>query len=363
MRSFVLVVLLVFLGSLSANPPCWGQVPFGPVGPPVPYAPVPVASAPSYQWVWLDGDLVPPGWIALHDGSRYVGRLQPDTGLFVWGKTGKQIDLAALVAEHNPARGARPAGALPISQGPAKSKPALCECDEKNGCPGVDCQCKNPDCKGLCHKKKNDILVSQKSEIGPVDQPNPKDKIPPGGVNMEKLSGDERFTLRGKTVTRAEAFTALGAAGSVPDDANSIRLTVIGSEFARMKFRNDFTQAPELAYWKDKFVVTEYPSDHWRIKEGGFKAPADVAEPVIYLQKPDGTVLLRFDKWEAGTSVAPFAKALRDKVPGYDPAKDPTPKGSGSATDKKQIPTELIWLVALLAGGGLLYWGVKKKNA
>jgi hypothetical protein len=155
MRSFVLFALLVFMGSLSANPPCWGQDPFGPVG-------------------------------------------------------------------------------------PAKAKPALCECDEKNGCPSADCKCNNPDCRGLCHKQKPDLLVSQKAEFPP-------------------------------------------------------------------------------------------------------------------------TVLLRFDKWDAGASVQPFAKALRDKVPGYDPAKDPTPKGSGGNTDKKQIPTEWIWLAAILAGGGLIYW--IKKNA
>jgi hypothetical protein len=338
MRSFVLVVLLVFLGSLEANPPCWGQAPFGPVGPPMaPYSPV--ASTPSYSWVWSDGDLVPAGWIALHDGSRYVGRLQPDTGLFVWSKTGKQVDLAALVAEHNPSRGARPAGALPISQGP-KPEPGVCEPD--------DAPCGRENCKhcgGKPKPKKEEYLIAQKAEFPPVDQPNPRDKIPQGGVVVEKLSSTEKFTCRGKECTRAEAMAALDAAGSVPDDANALRLTVIGSDFARAKFLTDWKQSPDLAFWRDKFLVTEYLPDHWRIKDGGFKAPADALEPVVYLQKPDGTVLYRLDNWKPGEDAPLLAKALRDKVPGYDPAKDPTPKGSGDS--KTKIPPEVLWLVAI----------------
>lgn len=347
MRYFVLTCLLVLAGSLQANP-CWGQTPFGPVGP---YAPV--VSAPSYSWVWQDGDQIPAGWIALHDGNRYVGRLQPDTGLFVWGKTGKQIDLAALVAEHNPSRGARPAGSLPVSQLTPKEKPELCECDEKNGCKGVGCNCKNPDCKGPCHaKRKDDLLIAQKTEFPPVDQPNPADRIPPGGVMLDKISSEHKYFCRGRECTRAEAMSALDATGNIPDDAHALRLTVIGSDAARAKFLTDWKQAPELAAWRDKFLVTEYTPDHWRIKDGGFKVPTDATEPVVYLQKPDGTVLYRLDNWEAGKGAPALAKALRDKVPNYDPNKDPTPKASGNQNTK--IPPEVLWLVAIGAVVGVV---------
>lgn len=354
MRYVIVSFVFAFVGSLEANP-CWGQVPFGPVGPPVvPYSPV--ASTNSYSWVWQDGDLIPAGWIALHDGNRYVGRLQPDTGLFVWGKTGKQIDLAALVAEHNPSRGAGPVGSLPISQAPQtpqREKPELCECDEKNGCKGGRCVCKNPDCKGPCHtKRKDDLFIGQKIEFPPVDQPNPADRIPPGGVMLDKISAEHKYFCRGRECTRAEAMSALDEAANVPDDANALRLTVIGSDAARTKFLADWRQSPDLAAWRDKFIVTEYPPDHWRIKDGGFKVPTDDREPVVYLQMPDGTVLYRLDNWEAGKGAPALAKALRERVPNYDPNKDPTPKGAGDT--KNKILNEVLWFAAIGAVVGVV---------
>jgi hypothetical protein len=103
-----------------------------------------------------------------------------------------------------------------------------------------------------------------------------------------------------------------------------VRLTVIGADAIRKRVVADINNAPELAWLKGKSVVNDYASTHWRIRDGGFVTPATADGVVIYAQAPDGKVLWRQDNYEGG-AVA-FAQALRDRVPGYDPNKDPSPK-------------------------------------
>lgn len=182
---------------------------------------------------------------------------------------------------------------------PAQPRPApragVCECDT---CPGGDA------CKCGCRR------------AAPV---NPPVNF---GVDRSKLCPEERYTLGGREASRAAAMNAIEAAGDIPNDSALPRLTVIGSDAARKAVLDDLKAHPSLAWLKDRVVAKGYPPDHWRVKDGGFVTPKG-ADAVVYVQKPDGTVLWRQDEYAGPERLA---GALRDKVPGYDPSKDPQPQ-------------------------------------
>jgi hypothetical protein len=276
----------------------------------VPSQIVPANVAPeSVKWWALNSE---PGVVALLAGDKFLGKLDLYDG--TWTPEGGEVkNLREMSGRINPASADKIAASKLIG-----AKPAV-------RCNGTDCDCTN--CEGPTCKCKPTRTI-QTSVVADKKEMEPRDNGPPvvfqGGVDFTQIRSDgDHYLCNGKQCTRAEAMNSLAAASSVPDDSGSVRLTVIGGAAIRQQVLADIDSKPEFGAFKGKFVLASFPADHWRIRDGGFKVPANPNDVMIYAQRPDGTVLWRQEGY-AGGSVK-LASALRDKVPGYDPLKDPNP--------------------------------------
>lgn len=270
--------------------------------------------ASTVKWWALNSE---PGVIALLAGDKYLGKLDLYDGIWT-PENGAPKDLREMSASLNPASGEKMIRSKLIG-----AKPAV-------RCNGTDCDCAN--CDGpSCKCKPTKLEFSPLAKFGVVadkKEMEPRDNGPPtsyqGGVDYSQIRADgDHYICNGKQCTRAEALNSLAAASSVPDDSASVRLTVIGGAAIRQQILSDIDTRPEFGAFKGKFVLASYASDHWRIKDGGFKVPGNPNDVMIYAQKPDGSVLWRQEGYVGGSGK--LAAALRDKVPGYDPVKDPNP--------------------------------------
>lgn len=160
-----------------------------------------------------------------------------------------------------------------------------------------------------------------KCKCNPTPAEKPKEKkVEPKAKKMEEKnfgvnrpSADEvRYYRRGKPCTRSEAIAAITS--TLSDDSGLLRLTVIGAKEDTQKVVEDFKA---LSEFKGKVICQSYTPDSWQIKDMGFKTEG---KPVIYLQRADGKVLHRQDKYEGADKLA---EALRKADPSYDPKKDP----------------------------------------
>lgn len=157
------------------------------------------------------------------------------------------------------------------------------------------------------------------------------------GVDAEALAADAGgITYHGPDgageLTQAQAMQLIGAPAGLPDDADWMRLTVIGNP-ARCKAVSDaLAGSPELAPWRGKLAVQAYAPSDWAVAESGFKTDGS---PTIYVQARSGRVLHRQDDWDGPAPLAralaraetvpvsPAVPTLRGPVAGYDPSKDP----------------------------------------
>jgi hypothetical protein len=197
---------------------------------------------------------------------------------------------------------------------------AFCYC-------GKDCQCAaKKKCCPECHCGGSEAV-----------------KKPNYGVNTEKLSKDECYRVNGKPVSDRLLTPA------VPDDSSKLHLTIIGSQAERQRVLADLAAAPELAEFRDRFQVQDYPPDHWAVCLCGFHCQG---HPTIYLQLPNGKVLHRQDDYDGPSNLA---KALRRAASDYDANKDPDLRNS--PFDVHSIPPA-AWL--LIGGFGLTLLLTKK---
>jgi hypothetical protein len=162
------------------------------------------------------------------------------------------------------------------------------------------------------------------------------------GVDPDKISPSERYRIGAREVSKREAIQELGApGGQIPNDAANLRLTIIGSEEERRRVLEDLTKSAALASWRDKLVVQDYAPADWAVSGVGFVTSG---KPTLYLQQPDGKVLLRLDQYDGPE---PLAEALRKADPNYRPDQDPNgkprpqpPDASGSPS----VPSYYYWL-------------------
>lgn len=172
------------------------------------------------------------------------------------------------------------------------------------------------------------------------------------GVDSDKLGGRDRCTINGKPCSKREALQAIEA--GIPDESGKIRLTVIGPDAARKQVVADIANHPSLAGEKGKCLVQSYEPTHWAVARAGFKTDGS---PTIYLQKADGTVLHRQDKYEGPEKLA---EAIRKADPLYKPEKDPNlldRLGLGMSWPKS-LPSPLV--CGLIAVG---LWFILKKRS
>lgn len=293
---------------------------------------------PNHRVAWKVEDKYP-GWIGLWIDGSYAGSLQPYEGKWWYQGASSNNDLIEFMDRNNPPgrRGER--GQIGEKIG-AKPKAGVREDD------GV---------------------------IG--DRRDEKPRIPPDGVIADKIApdGQSHYSIGGLSANRADALRAIETASGIPDDRAKTRLIVIGTEVGRKKVIDDLARDPLFTFWRDKLVVLQYPPNHDAIAaDRGFVQPLG-DNPVIQAQGPDGTVYWRQETY---TGAPELAKALRDKVPGYDPLKDPHPPDKAKTpTAGEEPPVGLIgaWLsslgcplVTLLMGGGAagaMWWRKRKGTA
>jgi hypothetical protein len=138
------------------------------------------------------------------------------------------------------------------------------------------------------------------------------------GVDRDKITGRNRYTINGRTVAKEQVDQALtGRDSTLADDSAKLRLTVIGSDIERKRVLDDLASNPALAPYKDSLVVQDYAPADWPTQAGFVTG----GHPTIYLQAPDGKVLYHRDDYQQGPEG--LAGAVRKADPKYDPAKDP----------------------------------------
>jgi hypothetical protein len=176
-------------------------------------------------------------------------------------------------------------------------------------------------------------------------------RYPPRGVIRHEhwlpRPGEERWSINGKPVPRS-----LILAGVLTDDSARMHLTLIGAEPDRRRVLQDLNAAPELAVYRDRYLVQSYAPGDWEVGMGH----VTTGRPTIYLQGRDGRVLLRRDAY-AGPG--DLAAALRRADPSYDPSKDPSGNPPGLPFDPSRIPPGALVCGAL--GALLLVKGGEEK--
>src|SRR6266851_4182190 len=155
------------------------------------------------------------------------------------------------------------------------------------------------------------------------------------GVSTDKIAKNEVYSVNGRIVTQP-------GGPPIPDDSGKLHLTIIGSDAERRRVLQDLATAPELAEFRDRFLVQDYPPDHWAVALCGFFT---AGHPTIYLQLPSGKVLHRQDDYDGPK---PLADALRRAAADYQSNQDPDLRTS--VLNLHHIPTA-GWL--LLAGFGI----------
>lgn len=184
------------------------------------------------------------------------------------------------------------------------------------------------------------------------------DKAPENfGIDLSGLSNEERIEISGRPATREEAIQAFEK--GLPDDANKLRLTVIGTDAERKRFEADLA-APEMKDVRDRCLLWSVPPDHWSVQVGFVTS----GHPTIYLtdksidpatKRESGQVLHRQDDYQGASDF----QAIRKAIDSYDAKKDPDlrkPAVPGLDWFSK-VPAAVWWVLAGLVGGFLLLRG------
>lgn len=176
--------------------------------------------------------------------------------------------------------------------------------------------------------------------------PSSEEPIENFGVVRERIADAPEYSLNGRACSRKDALRVM-AEGQLPDDANRLRLTIIGSRSDRERVLRDLDTDPQLKPFLDTFVRQDYEPGDWPLACGFLVASPG---PTIYVQQPDGKVLHRQSDYQDGPQG--LAAALRKLDPSYQAAKDPDLRKSASPLDLfKDLPP---WVWAAIGLG--LYW-------
>jgi hypothetical protein len=328
----------VFAAMVAIAAGAFGQYP---IVYPQPVQPAVVHAAPgTYKWFALQENKNV--W-TLWRGNEYIGQLDPDLAQWKWAHSKEPEDLSLSLDAFWKSQGQlrRGTGALPvkIEQGPIPAEKPKWE-----GKAGV-------------REESDRDTVNERPPVDGGDGLSPMQRFRGNnfGVDFSDVGKTHiGYSINGRNANASEAFDAIRD-GSLPSDSDLPRLVVIGSEAWRKQVLADMDYSPDLAPFKGKLLVQAYPPNHWHISaERGFVQPTTADGVVIQAQSASGKVLWRQTDYDGGAPA--LARALRDKVPGYDPKLDPTPKGSSSG---EGLPFSPLWLVAG-AGAAIVAWRMRK---
>jgi len=171
------------------------------------------------------------------------------------------------------------------------------------------------------------------------------------GLDVQRVSSENRYWMNGRPAGRGEALAAFG---SLVDDSNKLRLTIVGDESLRQRVRTDLAQHAELLKWRDRLLVQEYPPDHWAV------AGVGMAPGITIQGAPDGAgkapVLARLPEYRGPDLLI---AAIRKADPSYKPESDSPPESKPTSSfDIKNLPAG-IWV---LAGLTLLLFFARRKE-
>lgn len=285
--------------------------------------------APQYEWV-----TVSPVEYALLYAGRQIGSIRQGDGYFTLLPDGNWI------ASDCPCN--LPAG-LQKASSPA---PANHTCQQKCACGCLDsgvCDC-GKYCPCFCGCDQSGKCSCGK---GSCIKNDTKPELPNYGVDSAKVHSG-KHEINGRSVSRAEIISAIK---DVPKDENKLRLTLISAEPLLTSLSATLRQFAE----EHDLLFQAYTPDSWAVTGAGFYTGAC---PEVYLQAPDGKVLLRLDSF-GGKTEGPLVEAVRTANPAYDPSKDPTGQsGLQSILNLlRSLPGE-VWAAIC----GLFYFLRKKEN-
>lgn len=307
--ALLLLTLAVPLAHAQRRP----NVVCGPNGCSLVPAPSLAISAPAAPMTWQTGE--DPDELYLYQSGRQIGNYRPSTGQYF------------PLLDHGAGRFGAPVR-VPIAPPPPKipkAMPTKCACTEGNPCPCPVCKC-SP-------------VIEQAIGAEPVEN---------HGVDLSKLGQHKQYRMcRGKNsacepVTEAEAYEAITS--GLPDDARKVRLTLIGTPEARARAEKDLAELPELADLREKCLIWSASPDDWHIQGAGFRLP-EPGRCMVYAQAAaepgaKGAKVLYRDEYAGPQDF----QAIRQKLPDYDPKKDPGRSTPGSVN---QIPPAAIGLGVL----------------
>ncbi|MGE3809130.1 MAG: hypothetical protein AB7K24_31080 [Gemmataceae bacterium] len=191
-----------------------------------------------------------------------------------------------------------------------------------------------------------ELKIEPNAPMGVIEQ----DGVQNFGIDRSKLDLQrERFTVNGQEISKEKACQLLES-GSLEDDSNKLRLTVIGSDADRKRVLDDLKGS--LADLSSTFLVQAYAPDNWAVSRAGFQTSGN---PTIYLQEPSGKVLHRQDDYDDGpTGLRKAMEAVRKPDPTYDKAQDP---------DLRKSVTDSTTLLILGVAVFLFFLGLRKEPA
>lgn len=230
---------------------------------------------------------------------------------------------------------------------PAESRPKKIDYPPRPERPGADEQ---PEELDMPKPERKEWAAPDGTLYAAPDVPGLAD-VPNFGVGTPKIARDgEHFVLTGRPSRKDEVVKAITGGGTVPDDRAYLSLTVIGTPADCKRALDEIKAAPELADLRGHTLVQWYEPTDEMIQCGFSK----LGTPVVYLEKPDGEVLLRRAEWGPDTP-----GLLRCADPNYDPSKDPDgkpkPKIEPVAPTPEPAPDgDNTILIVSLVGGGLL---------
>lgn len=205
---------------------------------------------------------------------------------------------------------------------------------------------------------------AQTEEVGPQlpeEKPIKNFGIDLQGLHAEQVrcAGKHCYSLNGHDISRGEALAAIGGdVAGIPNDADCLRLTWVGSSDAAAKIQSS------LAEWSSKVCFQSYASTDDPVLKGlgfttGLQVQAPDGKPLWYCADvPDSETLNK------GLMVAD----ARRKDPKWDPLKWPNlavgeaPKPDSSPADPTS-PLNNQWVILAIAGAivvAAVMW--KKRN-
>lgn len=233
-------------------------------------------------------------------------------------------------------------------------KQCHCSPDCTCGCnQGKPCACNGKPAQPERPKESKRTVEEGKGDAFPVD--------PDGtwnfGLDRQRIDGKTKYKFGDQEISYQEAMRLIEE--GIPDDANKLRVTVIGPEAERKRVVADL-DSQAFAPLKNLFIVQAYEPTNPMIQGLGF---VTTGNPTIYVQKPDGTVMHRQDSYDGPSKLA---TAIRRADPNYNPANDPDlaqppkPVGPGGGFDLSRVP---MWLWVVLGGSLLVLASNNKEEA